>query len=185
MPPLDLCEQQRTLLAPGDQTGRRRVENEICAFDFGRERRDACKLGCASRAAERRARDFRPQAPKCDACDHELVDDLRGRRERRSAEPGHRELGLVEAPDEKKAASLDVTCMGGIDEIATTFERGPRRRERLRRPVQVAQDERDLGFGNDASCARDGLFRTEGACGAPQQRLGPREIAELRHCDAA
>ena len=65
------------------------------------------------------------------------------------------------------------------------FERRPRRVERLRRPAQVARDERDLGLGDDAPRAGHGLFRTEGARRASQQRLRSNEIAELRHRDAA
>ena len=60
-----------------------------------------------------------------------------------------------------------------------------RRIERLRRPVEVARDERDLGLGDDAARAGDGLPRAEGAGRAPQQRFGAGEIAELRHRDAA
>jgi hypothetical protein len=43
------------------------------------------------------------------------------------------------------------------------LERRPRRVERLRRPAQVARDERDLGLGDDAPRAAYGLFRTKGA----------------------
>ena len=65
------------------------------------------------------------------------------------------------------------------------FERVTRRIERLHRPVEVARDERDLGLGDGASRAGDGLPRAEGAGRATQQQLGAREIAELRHRDAA
>ena len=75
--------------------------------------------------------------------------------------------------------------MRGIGAVAVPFERVMRRVERLYRPVEVARDERDLGLGDGASCAGDGLPRAEGAGRAAQQQLGAREIAELRHRDAA
>ena len=65
------------------------------------------------------------------------------------------------------------------------FERRPRRVERLRRPAQVARDERDLGLGDDAPRAGHGLFRTEGARRTSQESLRANEIAELRHRDAS
>ena len=75
--------------------------------------------------------------------------------------------------------------MRGIDAVAMRFECRARRVERLRRPAEVARDQRDLGLGDDTSCAGHRLFRTEGAGRASQERLGAKEIAELRHRDAA
>ncbi len=75
--------------------------------------------------------------------------------------------------------------MRGIGAVAVPFERVMRRIERLDRPAEVARDERDLGLGDHATRAGDGLARAEGAGRAPQQRLGAAEIAELRHRDAA
>ena len=57
--------------------------------------------------------------------------------------------------------------------------------ERLRRPAQVARDERDLGLGDDASRAGHRFLRAESARSTPQQSLRANEIAELRHRDAA
>jgi predicted dithiol-disulfide oxidoreductase (DUF899 family) len=75
--------------------------------------------------------------------------------------------------------------MRGVYAITVLFERRPRRVERFRRPAQVAQDERDLGLSDDTSRASHSFFRTEGAPGTSQKRLRPREIAELRHRNAA
>ena len=75
--------------------------------------------------------------------------------------------------------------MRGVHPVAVRFERRPRRVERLRRPAQVARDERDLGLGDDAPRAGHGLFRTEGARRTSQESLRANEIAELRHRDAA
>ena len=75
--------------------------------------------------------------------------------------------------------------MRGIGAVAVPFERVMRRIERLHRPVEVARDERDLGLGDGAPCAGDGLPRAESAGRAPQQCFGAAEIAELCHRDAA
>ena len=75
--------------------------------------------------------------------------------------------------------------MRGVCPVAVLLERRPRGLERLGGPAQIARDERDLGFGDDAPRAGHRLPRAEGAPRAPQQRLGANEIAELRHRDAA
>ena len=75
--------------------------------------------------------------------------------------------------------------MRGVQPVAVLLERRPRRVERFRRPAQVARDERDLGLGDDAPRAGNGLFRTEGARRASQESLRSNEIAELRHRDTA
>jgi hypothetical protein len=75
--------------------------------------------------------------------------------------------------------------MSRVQPVAVLFERRARRIERLRRPAQVARDDRDLGLGDDAPGASHGLFRTEGARSASQERLRAHEIAELCHGDAA
>ena len=75
--------------------------------------------------------------------------------------------------------------MRGVRPIAMRFERRPRGPKRLHGAAQIARDERDLGFGDRAPCAGRRLLRTEGARGASQQLLRARQIAELRHRDAA
>src|SRR5712675_2498421 len=75
--------------------------------------------------------------------------------------------------------------MRGVYPVAALFERRPRRVERFRGPAQVARDERDLGLGDDAPRAGNGLIRTEGARRTSHESLRANEIAELRHRDAA
>ena len=65
------------------------------------------------------------------------------------------------------------------------FEGDARSVEHFRGPAQVAGGERDFRFGYDASGAGHGFFWTEGARSIPQEFLRPREIAKLRHRDAA
>jgi hypothetical protein len=94
-------------------------------------------------------------------------------------------LGLVEAPDQEQAPDLKILRMRGVHPVAVLFERRARRVERFRRPAQVARDERDLGLGDDAPRAGDGLFRTEGTRSTSQKSLRSNVIAELRHRDAS
>ena len=69
-----------------------------------------------------------------------------------------------------------------------SFERRPRRVERLRRPAQVARDERDLGLGDDAPRARHAPLsdrrRARRAAGAPSRgrdrRAAPSRCREAR-----
>ena len=110
---------------------------------------------------------------------------LRRGREGRRVELGEHALRLVEAPDQEEAPDLEMPRMRGIHAVAVRFERRPRRIERLRRPAQVARDERDLGLGDDAPRAGHGFFRTEGARSTSQESLRSSEIAELRHRDAS
>jgi hypothetical protein len=106
-------------------------------------------------------------------------------REGRRVEVGELTFGRVEAPDQEEAPDLEIPRMRGVHPVAVLFERRPRRVERLRRPAQVARDERDLGLGDDAPGAGHGLFRAEGARRTSHESLRSNEIAELRHCDAA
>ncbi len=98
---------------------------------------------------------------------------------------GERTLGLVEAPDQEEAPDLETPRMRGVHPVAVLLECRLCRRERSRRPAQVTRDERDLGLGDDASCASHRLFRTEGMRSTSQESLCSSEIAEPRHRDAS
>ena len=75
--------------------------------------------------------------------------------------------------------------MRRIDEIAVPFEGRLRGIEGFRWPTQVAGNEGDLGLGDDAPRASHCFTGTEGARSAAKKGLRSREIAELRHRDAA
>ena len=94
-------------------------------------------------------------------------------------------LGFVDAPDQQQAPDLEIPRVRGVRPVGVRFERRPRRVERLRRPAEVARDERDLGLGDDAPRAGHGLFRTEGTRSTSQESLRSNEIAELRHRNAS
>ena len=181
----DLFEQEESLLATRNQARRGRVQDEECAFDLRRQRRDTCVARGALGPSERSARRLRPEAPNRDPRDHQLVGGTRRGRQRRRVELGERTLGLVEAPDQEEAPDLEVPRIRGVHAVAMRFERRPRRVERLRRPAQVARGECDVGLGDDAPRAGHGLFRTEGTRSTAQERLRSNEIAELRHRDAS
>ena len=51
--------------------------------------------------------------------------------------------------------------MRGVRPIAMRFERRTRRAKRLQGPAQIARDQRDLGFGDDAPRTGRRLIRAE------------------------
>ena len=181
----NILEQEESLVATRNQARRGRVQDEGCAFDLRRQRRDICGARGALGPSERRARRLRPKASHRDPRNDQLVGGPRRGREGRRVELGERKLGLVEAPDQEEAPDLEMPRMRGVHPVAVLFERRPRCVERLRRPAQVARDERDLGLGDDTPRAGHGLFRTEGARRTSQESLRSNEIAEPRHRDAA
>ncbi len=75
--------------------------------------------------------------------------------------------------------------MRGVRPIAMRLKRPARRAERLHGRTQIARDERYLRLGNDASCTGHRLIWAEGTRGVPQQFLRARQVAKLRHRDAA
>ena len=144
----------------------------------------AWRAARSARASAARAAFVRSRRIAIPATTSSCAVSQRGRK-RRGIELGERALGLVDAPDQKQAADLEIARVRGVDAIAVRLERRARGVERLRGPAQIARDERDLGLGDDAPRARDGLSRTERARRASQQRLRAHEIAELRHRDAS
>ncbi len=75
--------------------------------------------------------------------------------------------------------------MRGIYTIIIRFECCPRRIQRLRRPGEIARDERDLSLGDGTPCASQRLFRSESAGRTFEESLSPNEIAKLRHSNAS
>ena len=140
---------------------------------------------CALGPSERSARRLRPEASNRDPRDHQLVGGSRRGRERRGVDLGERTLGFVDAPDQEEAPDLEIPRVRGVYPVGVGFERRPRRVERLRRPAEVARDERDLGLGDDTPRAGHGLFGTEGTRSTSQENLRSNEIAELRHRNAS
>ena len=124
-------------------------------------------------------------APHGNPGDRELMDDTQRRRERREIDLCKLMLGLVEAPDQDQAPRLEIARMRGVGPVAMRIEGRGCRGEHLRGPGEVARGERDLRLDDDASRARQGLSRAEGAPRSPHQRFGAVEIAELGHGDAA
>ena len=112
------------------------------------------------------------------------VGGAQGRRQGRGVEPRKHELCLVEAADQQQPADLEIARIAALTRspcsssvAGAVSSASPASPGRARRGK--------LGFGNDASCAGYGLFRTEATCRAPHERFGANEIAELRHRDAA
>ncbi len=93
-------------------------------------------------------------------------------------------LRLVDPADQQETPHHEVPRVQSVAPVAVRFERSPGLFERPRTPAQVARGQGDLRLGDYAPGAGHGLSRTEGSRRPPQQRPGPREIAELRHRDA-
>ena len=182
---LDLVEPQRPRLRRARRAAPRGRRGPATRFDFGEQRRDAGLARGAFGPLERRARRLDPQAPHGEAGDDKLVAGARGGRQGRGIEIRQQPLDRVETADQQQIAALEIARMRGVGAVAAPLERLMRRVERLHRRGEVARDQRDLGLGDGAAGARDGLARAEAARRALQQRLGAVEIAELRHRDAA
>ena len=88
-------------------------------------------------------------------------------------------------PDQEKAPDFEMPCMCCVHPVAMLFQRRPRPAERCRLPAQVARHERDLGLGDDTPRTGHGRSWAERARRTLQKGLGAREVAELRHRDAA
>jgi hypothetical protein len=98
---------------------------------------------------------------------------------------GERTLGLVEVSNQEEAPDLEIPCVRGVHPVAVLFKCCPCRIEPLRRPTQVARDERDFALGDHAPRAGHSLLGAEGASGTSQESFRSNEIAELRHRDAS
>jgi hypothetical protein len=107
----------------------------------------------------------------------------RCRREGRRVELREHPLDLVEAADQQETPNLEMPRMRGVDAIAVVLERPSRRVEGVRRPAQVARDQRDLRLGDGTPGASNSLSWTERTPGTPQKGPRSNEIAELRHGD--
>ena len=182
---LDLLEEEGSLLAIRDQACRGRVQNQTCAFDLSRQRRDARVARCTLGPGERRARRLRSEATDRDPRGHQLVHSPRRGREGCGVEPGEGMLRLRDPPDQDEAPDFEIPRMRGVDPVAVLFECRPRGVEGSRRPAEIARGERNLGLGDDAPRAGHGFLRPEGARRTSQERLRANEIAELRHRDAS
>jgi hypothetical protein len=134
---------------------------------------------------KRSARRLDPQVPHRDPRDREFVGSPQSRRQGRGIELRQRAFGLVEAPDQQKTANLEMPRVRGVRPVAVPLERRPRSIERLGGPAQVARDECNLGFGNNAPRAGHRLFRAKGARRPSQQSLRSNEVADLGHRDAS
>jgi hypothetical protein len=181
----DIFEQEESILTIRNQARRWLGQDERCVFNLRRQRRDAGSLCGAHGTSEGCSRCFRLNAPYSDSRNYEFVGSPPRGREGRGVEFCKHPLCLLQAPDQEEASDLEMQRVRGVQPVAVLFERHPRCVERLRRPAQVAGDERDFGLGHDAPRAGHGFFWTEGARRTSQESLRSCEIAELRHRDAS
>ncbi len=181
----DLFKRHQAFRAVRDQARRGPGEDEGCALDLGRQRRDVGFPRRMLGPAEGCARRLGLQAPDRDARNHQLLGSPRCRRQRRGVERGQAAFRLVEAADQEQATDLQGTRVRRIHAVAMRFERRPRALERRGRPGELARDQRDLGLGDHAARARQRLLWAERPRGSSQQCFRSLKIAELRHHDAS
>ena len=183
---LDLLEQEGSLLAARNQARSGRVQDEECALDLRRQRRDTC----AGALRARPARAQRAPPSSGGAASRFPRPPARGRSSTREGSGAGSSSASVRSassrrPIRRRRRTSRYRACAAFDPVAVLLERRPRRVERLRGPAQVARDERDLGLGDDAPRAGHGLLRTEGTRRPSQESLRANEIAELRHRDAS
>ncbi len=75
--------------------------------------------------------------------------------------------------------------MRGVHGIAVRFERSARGIEPVRGPGQIARNQRNFRFRDDAARPRHGLARAKCTRRRAQQFARARMLAQLGQCDAA
>ena len=182
---LHFVQAQQAFLATHHQARRRCLQDARGAFDFGDERRDARDVRGLPGADKRGARALDAQTSNRHASNHQFMRGPRCRGQRRGVESGQHLFGGVQVPEQKLPAQLNVLRMRGIDAIAMLRQRCSRCFQCLHRPAQIARNQRDFRFGDDAARTGDGFLGAEPTCCPAQQVLGKDEIAQLRHGDTA
>ena len=181
----DVVQHQHAFVAARDQPCGGRVQHAHRLLHLRGQRRNAGVARGACRAAERQPRFLHPDAANCDGCGDEMVRRAQRRRLHRRVECSQRTPGVVQVADEERTPGLQVARMRGIHAIAVGFERLSRGGERLDGPAEIARHEGDLRLRDDTARSGNRLPGGEPARGGPQERFRPREIAELRHGNAA
>jgi hypothetical protein len=181
----NLLKEEGTFLTTRNHARGGSVQDEGGAFDLCRQRRDA---GMVRRALGRdKGSACRPysQPSHRDASNSEFMGSPQSRPQGRSIELCQRAFGLVETSDQEKTPNLEMLRVRGVRPIAVRLECRLRGVERLGGKAQVAGDECNLGFGNDAPRTSYRLFGTKSARRPSQQSLRSNKVAELGHRDAA
>ena len=86
-------------------------------------------------------------------------------------------VSVVETADQEQPPCLEIAGMGGVRVIASGFEHRTGRAEHLHGLGEIAGDERDLGFGDDAPGSGCWFIGAEGAGGGADEVLGAGEVA--------
>ena len=171
---------------PGGTTPRRGlVQRASGGLYLGAQRCNAGVACVALGTTERRASARRLQPAHGDARDDQPGGCAQCWGKRREPDACKRLLGRGRAADQEQPPHLEQPRVRGITMIAVVLERRTRGVERPAGPAELARGERDLGFGHDASGARNRIGCTECVRGAPEERPRSLEVAELRHRDAA
>jgi hypothetical protein len=100
-------------------------------------------------------------------------------------EAGQQALRFIETSDEKEPTDLEVARVRSIRVVAVLFECRSCCIECFGWPAEISRCESDLCFRNDTSGTGKRFSRAERTCRVAHERLGAREIAELRHRNSA
>jgi len=161
------------------------IERARRAVDFRYHGRNSRLTRRVHGPVKRSARRLRLDTPDRYPGSHEPEPGTRRRWQHIEIEAIKGRFSRVEPADQEEPPGCEIAGMCGIGPIAMRLERRLRRVKRLHGSAEVAQNERNLGPGDDTSGAGNGLLRAERARRALQQLACACQVAELRHCDAA
>ncbi len=165
---LHFRQHERPFRAFRDEPCRRKRERELGPLDFGAERGDARTVCRGTGAGQRRPGGRGAAAAQRDLERDELAPRHQHGRSCAQVQLVERAARFGHPADQEQPADLKEGGVKLVVAIAQGAERAPGFVERVRRPAEVARDERHLGFGRDASCALNALSRAERTRRAPQ-----------------
>ena len=181
----DLLEQERALLAARDQARRGRVQDEGCAFDLRRQRRNAGLARGALGPGERGARRLRPETPHRNPRNDQFVRVRDAGGKGRGSSPASARSASSRRPIRSRrrtsrcracAAFTRSPCSSSVARAASSaFAGQPRSRETsaISASATTHRARATASFGPKARAA------------LRSRALARDEIAELRHRDAA
>lgn len=159
--PFNFFEPEESLFAVNNQARRWGLEDAGCAFNLGRQRRNVCAVRGLRGPSQCSARTFRLETPHRDSRNHKLVSRSQSGGEYPGVEIGKHTFGLVEPPDQKQPANLEIPGKCRVQPVSACFEGSASGVERFRRPAQIARSEGDFCFGHHTPRASDCFFRSE------------------------
>ena len=183
---LDLVEPQRPLLAARRSARRRASANARAPGRPRPQRRDA---GCARRRRRPASSAARAGFARSGACAMPAATSSCAARSAaaaasRSSAPSAA-LGLVEAAEQQEPPARRDSRAWARSPGRHALRASPAPPRAPAPAAEIARGQRDLGLGDDAACAGQLLVRPKPRAARRRSVLRAREVAELRHRDAA